>query len=204
MAQLSDNKSGRVSDPLTRGLAKVCLKNSEYDYVRGGHGGDFLDVDELYGDRPGRDLETLVEEAIVERVQRIQSEQPLRAVVFVERDNGPVGLVASRFLIAKRLDLPTWTVRPRKRIRRAVLKGGTLKPGDRVVIVTDVATTGTTIAEAARAIWQLGGQVAGAISLVDRESGAKETLEQVDIDLDSIRSIDDLRAVHSASAQPSN
>lgn len=188
------------SPELVRAVKTVCLKNSEYYFVRGGHGGDYIDVDEFYGDKRNLGAERSLD-ALVEKIAAVHATSPLRAVVFVERDSGPVGMIAARHKFAEAVDLPLWTLRPRKRIRKAAIKGGELNPGDCVAIVTDVSTTGGTIGEAARAIMELGGRVAAAISFVDRESGARETLGQMDIQLESVYSVSEFQAVEGASAQ---
>lgn len=182
---------------LVRAVAQVCLKNSEYDFVRGGHGHSYIDVDEFFGENRNLGAERALD-ALIERLEAVHTRSPLRAVVFVERDSGPVGMIAARHRFADRVSLPLLTLRPRKRIRKAALKGGELKPGDSVVIITDVSTTGETIAEAARMILEFGGRVTAAISFVDRGSGAKETLGQMDIPLESIYSVSELQAAERA------
>ena len=185
------------SPELVRAVAKVCLKNSEYELVRGGHGRSYIDVDEFFGDKRDLGAEKALD-AMVEKLTVIGKKAPLRAVVFVERDSGPVGMIAARHRFASHVALPLLTLRPRKRIRKSVLKGGELKPGDCVVIITDVSTTGETIAEAARMILDLGGRVAAAISFVDRGIGAKETLGQMDIPLEYVFSESELQAEYAS------
>lgn len=51
-------------------------------------------------------------------------------------------------------------------------RGFTLKPGERVLLVEDVVTTGLSSREAIIAIEQAGGSVIAAASLVDRSAGA--------------------------------
>jgi len=191
-ANTRDQEAWHKSD-VVHAVAKVCLKNSEYDFVRGGHGRSYVDVDELYGDSRDVDAERALD-AVIDKLLAIHSKSPLRAVVLVERDSGPVGMIAASHRFAELVPLPLLTLRPRKRILRAALKGGQLKPGDSVVIITDVSTTGETIAEAARLILELGGRVTAAISFVDRENGAKETLRQMDIPLESVYTVSELQA----------
>lgn len=54
---------------------------------------------------------------------------------------------------------------------------GVLKPGERVVIVEDVATTGGQILEAAQTIAALGAKVERIIATIDRQEGARENIE---------------------------
>ena len=53
-------------------------------------------------------------------------------------------------------------------------RGFRLEPGERVLLVEDVVTTGLSSREAIAAIEQAGGKVVGAAALVDRSGGAAE------------------------------
>lgn len=54
---------------------------------------------------------------------------------------------------------------------------GNLKPGDKVAIVEDVATTGGSILKAIDAVERMGAYVKKVLVIVDREEGARGTLE---------------------------
>ena len=56
-------------------------------------------------------------------------------------------------------------------------------PGDRIVLVDDLITTGKSLKKATRAIRAEGGIVNDAIVLVDREEGGKENLAKQNIRL---------------------
>ena len=53
-------------------------------------------------------------------------------------------------------------------------RGFTLEPGDKVLMVEDVVTTGLSSREAIRTISEAGGEVVAAAALVDRSAGAVE------------------------------
>ena len=53
---------------------------------------------------------------------------------------------------------------------------GVLEPGDRVVLVEDIATTGGQAIEAAGALRDCGAEVVGVIATIDREEGAAEAM----------------------------
>ena len=53
-------------------------------------------------------------------------------------------------------------------------RGFTLEPGDKVLMVEDVVTTGLSSREAIRAIEDAGGEVIAAAALIDRSAGAAE------------------------------
>lgn len=70
-------------------------------------------------------------------------------------------------------------------VRKAAKEHGRLKriegnfsPGDSVVIVDDVITTGGSTVQAIDAIEEAGGQIAFVIVLVDREEGGRENIEK--------------------------
>jgi len=54
---------------------------------------------------------------------------------------------------------------------------GNFKPGDRVVIVEDVITSGDSARKAAEAVERAGGNVLGILAVVDREEGGREALQ---------------------------
>lgn len=60
---------------------------------------------------------------------------------------------------------------------------GSFRAGDRVVVIEDSMTTGGSALNAAAAIRAEGGEVVGALTLVDREEGAREALETAGIPL---------------------
>lgn len=54
---------------------------------------------------------------------------------------------------------------------------GPFTPGDSVVIIEDVITTGGSALKAVDAVRAAGGQIAGVVALVDREEGGREAIE---------------------------
>ena len=55
---------------------------------------------------------------------------------------------------------------------------GNFSPGDSIVVVDDVITTGGSTIQAIDAIEEAGGQIAFVIALVDREEGGRENIEK--------------------------
>jgi orotate phosphoribosyltransferase len=66
---------------------------------------------------------------------------------------------------------------------------GILSPGDRVLLVDDLATTGLSLQKAAKAIVAEGGVVADAVVLLDREEGGTERLEKSGVKLHAMLNI---------------
>ena len=54
---------------------------------------------------------------------------------------------------------------------------GNLRPGDRVVVVEDVITSGGSALQAIDAVGEAGGEVAGVLAVVDREQGGRARIE---------------------------
>lgn len=54
---------------------------------------------------------------------------------------------------------------------------GPFQVGDRTAIIEDVITTGSSALQAAEAVSNAGGVIAGVLALVDREEGGREALE---------------------------
>jgi len=54
---------------------------------------------------------------------------------------------------------------------------GPFSSGDYVAVIEDVITTGRSALNAAKAITEAGGKIAGVLALVDREEGGREALE---------------------------
>lgn len=54
---------------------------------------------------------------------------------------------------------------------------GVLRPGDTLIIVEDIATTGGQVLEAAKVLSDLGAKVDTIIATIDRQEGARENIE---------------------------
>jgi orotate phosphoribosyltransferase len=70
---------------------------------------------------------------------------------------------------------------------------GDVQPGDRVVIVEDVITTGGSTIQAVRAAREFGLKVVKVLILVDREEGGKEAVEQVIPQVEAVFTISHFR-----------
>ncbi|UCH32192.1 MAG: orotate phosphoribosyltransferase [Candidatus Bathyarchaeota archaeon] len=113
----------------------------------------------------------LIEDKIkVERFQRIAG-IPTAGISFAS-------VIA--YHLNKSLVYPRSTQRKHGRERRVE---GILMPGDRVLLLDDLVTSGNSLLKAASAIRAEGGIVSDAIVLIDREEGGKERLAKDDIEL---------------------
>lgn len=69
---------------------------------------------------------------------------------------------------------------------------GFLKPSSRVVIVDDVATTGTSVSGAVEIIRANGGIVENVVALVDRHEGGEGRLKKLGVKLHAVAGINDI------------
>jgi orotate phosphoribosyltransferase len=77
---------------------------------------------------------------------------------------------------------------------------GFLGPGSKVVVVDDVATTGTSLSTAVEIIRANGGDVQHVVALVNRHEGAEDKLKNMGIKLNSVIGIHDIvNALYEAS-----
>lgn len=103
---------------------------------------------------------------------------------------GGIPLVVAASLAA---GLPSVLIRNQKKdYGTARQLEGRLEPGDRVVIVEDVATTGGQVLEAAKVIRDAGAQVAAIIAVIDRQEGARENIEGAGFVFDALFTKKDL------------
>jgi orotate phosphoribosyltransferase len=105
----------------------------------------------------------------------------------------PLAGMAFAVLAAFHLDKPFIYVRQATRLRGRERKvEGVLMPGDRVLLIDDLVTTGLSLERAARAIRAEGGVVTDAFVLLDREEGGKERLARLGVTLHSVLKITDI------------
>lgn len=74
---------------------------------------------------------------------------------------------------------------------------GPFSAGDRVVVVEDVITTGSSAARAVQAVRAAGGTVLGVLALVDRDEGGRESLEALGLSVVSLATATDILAEES-------
>jgi orotate phosphoribosyltransferase len=87
-------------------------------------------------------------------------------------------------LIAYQLGKPFLYIRQRLKLHgRERRIEGIIMPGDRVLLVDDLITTGRSLSKAAKAIRAEGGLVSHALVLLDREEGGKQRLAKDNIQL---------------------
>lgn len=102
----------------------------------------------------------------------------------------PVAGMPFAALIAYNLKKPFLYIRKGVRLHgRERRIEGVIAPGDRVLLIDDLITTGLSLRKAAKAIMAEGGVVADAVVLLDRLEGGKEKLAETGIKLHALLNI---------------
>jgi orotate phosphoribosyltransferase len=105
----------------------------------------------------------------------------------------PVAGVPFASLIAYSMKKPFLYIRKGVRLHgRQRRIEGILAPGDRILLVEDLITTGISLRNAARAIRAEGGVVTDAAVLLDREEGGEEKLDKSGIKLHALLNVSEI------------
>jgi orotate phosphoribosyltransferase len=105
----------------------------------------------------------------------------------------PVAGVPFASLIAYSMKKPFLYIRKGVRLHgRQRRIEGILAPGDRILLVDDLITTGISLKNAARAIRAEGGVVTDAAVLLDREEGGEEKLDKSGIKLHALLNVSEI------------
>jgi orotate phosphoribosyltransferase len=95
-----------------------------------------------------------------------------------------LGAVPLAVALSLECDLPFLIIRKKDRLHGTTkLIEGDMKSGDKILLVEDVTTTGSSVVRAADIIKNEGGEVLRVIVVVDREEGAMELLKKHNITL---------------------
>ena len=105
----------------------------------------------------------------------------------------PIAGAIAAVSFLQQLPLKTFIVRKAAKVhgKGKQVEGPRLKPGSEVVIIDDVATTGSSLVEAAGVLRASGLIVEKAIVIVDRQEGGRENLSAAGIQLSSIFTVAD-------------
>jgi len=105
----------------------------------------------------------------------------------------PVAGIPFASLIAYSLGKPFLYIRKGARLHgRQRRIEGVLAPGDRVLLIDDLITTGLSLRQAAKAIIAEGGVVPDAVVLLDREEGGEEKLKKSGIKVHALLNISEV------------
>ncbi|MHC4127774.1 MAG: orotate phosphoribosyltransferase [Planctomycetota bacterium] len=167
-------------DELARRIAETAVLRGTFT-LRSGRTSSYYIDKYLFLTRP---------EILLEVGAMIASRLPPEATCLAGAELGGVPLVTAVSLAS---GLPSVYVRGhRKGYGTGNLLEGRLEPGDKVVLVEDVATTGGQAIEAATAVRDAGADVLSVVATVDRQEGARENVEKAGLRFEALFTISDL------------
>jgi orotate phosphoribosyltransferase len=120
--------------------------------------------------------------------------QAAKSIPGTEKIGGiPTGGLPWASVLAYSLSKPlVYARREVKHHGREKMVEGILAPGDKILLVDDVVTTGKNLLDALRTMRNEGGVVEDALVLLDREEGGRENLRKEGVTLHSVAKISDL------------
>lgn len=163
-----------TKDELARRIADIALLRGEFTLRSGRTSNYYLDK-YLFSTQPDilHDLGLMFAERLGEGVDRLAG-----------AELGGIPLVCSASMAS---GIPCVFIRNQKKdYGTSKQLEGKLEPGDRVVILEDVATTGGQVLEAAAVIKEIGATVVRIIATIDREEGARENIEAAGFEFDAL------------------
>lgn len=87
---------------------------------------------------------------------------------------GPaMGAVIMSYEVSRHLGVPNYFTE-RENGEMALRRGFEIKPGERILVVEDVITTGGSVKEVIKLLTEMGGEVVGVGSIVDRSNGTAD------------------------------
>jgi len=161
-------------------LVAVSLTCSEYQATAGGRIPNYVDTDGLMKNPH------LLEKAISRMAGRLTNyleKNPATKICFIEKDSGPLGMLAYAGLMSAKLQRPISAIRPRRDVLKMAVEGTPIETGDKVVLVQDVLTTSFQVLQAAQKIKQLGAQAVAVVALVDRGQEKDSQLSETGIEI---------------------
>lgn len=170
---------------IAKGLAQACVLRGTFT-LRSGRTSSFYLDKYLFSTRPEvlKDLAPL----FARRIEAIGKLHPVHRLAGAELGGIPLVTIASL-----ETGIPSLFIRNAKKdYGTAKRLEGTLKHGENVVFVEDIATTGGQALEAAAVLKDLGANVLAIIATIDRQEGARENIEKAGFRFESLFTKHDL------------
>ncbi len=172
---------------LARRVAEVALLRGTFTLRSGRTSTYYLDK-YLFSTRP--EVLRHVGRELADRVRRMESALGAGVDRLAGAELGGIPLVT---VVSLETGLPCVFVRNKKKdYGTARQLEGVLNKGDRIIIVEDVATTGGQALEAAEVLREGGATVLAIIATIDRQEGARESIEKAGIRFDALFTKGDL------------
>lgn len=168
-------------------------RRSTYTLAAGGHSEVYYDMiefllghrdnEEYYPDEGARRQAQFVETMKL-KLKPLVLKYGISRLAFIEPAGArATGIVPAMTQISDAVGVSACLVRPRKRLIREQIKGAPILPCENIILVTDVATSGSTMNEAAECLRTHGARVDHAFVVFDREDGAADCLSAAGITL---------------------
>lgn len=172
-------------DPLVKILRKYgVVSKSNWALARGIPSKYFFDTDK--GAYSSESIRAILNR-YARKIKEIKEREPgIDRLAFIEKDFGTIGALLFMSSIVSRTGIDAIIIRLRKEISLGSVKGASITGQNRVIIVSDVLTSGEGIEKAAKIIKKYGAEVPYALVLFDREQGGGERLERLDIKVETI------------------
>lgn len=171
----------RKNDELAAEIARVALLRGDFTLRSGRKSKYYLDK-YLFSTRP--EVLSRLGDLFSDRILLVQSDAGVHVQRLAGAELGGIPLVTVASL---RTGLPAIFVRNSKKdYGTAKQVEGVLQPGERIVFVEDVATTGGQALEAVGVLRSLGAEVLAVIAVIDRQEGAREAIEKDGLRFESL------------------
>ena len=167
-------------DDLAKRIAEVALLRGEFTLRSGRKSNYYLDK-YLFETQPDilRELGKMFAERIPAGVQRIAGPEL-----------GAIALAAAASMASGK---PFVIVRNQKKgYGSGKLLEGKIEPGETVLIIEDVLTTGGQVLEAVKSLESAGAKVAGILGVLDRQEGARQNIESAGYRFEALFTTKDL------------
>lgn len=153
-------------------LVSPGISASKWRMVGGKETNVFYDLDKACSDpQRMKDLDNW----FVDNVKELNSQLGVDSIAFIEREDGPIGAITKKDLVSSLTGIPSFLVRPRRRALASVIKGTKSVARQKVIIVTDVTSTGHSVSKVIDLLEQRQAKVVGVVAVVNR--GGKQTAE---------------------------
>jgi orotate phosphoribosyltransferase len=157
-------------------LIKCGETNSFYHGVNTGEQcGKYYDIDKALSDKNSSEELT---NWYIENIKELALARKIDALAFIEREDGPIGALPLMKLISSETGIPSFVVRPKRRIHASAIKGFKKIKGKNIAIISDVATSGFSIEKVADILASISSNVVAAITIVNR--GGKEVADHLE------------------------
>jgi orotate phosphoribosyltransferase len=175
------------SSPLAKAIADVALLRGTFTLRSGKTSTYYLDK-YLFSTRP--ELLRQLAPLFAARVRAMEATAGVRVARLAGAELGGIPLVTAASL---ETGLPCLFIRNKKKdYGTAKQLEGLVSPGDHVVLLEDVATTGGQALEAVQSLRESGANVLGVIATIDRLEGARENIEKERLRFDTLFTVKDL------------